>query len=51
MTAEDKSDDRSIHVQGNVDSSAIVVGDGNTVTYTTNVFSPNVFSLREKVAP
>ncbi|MGB3572522.1 MAG: NACHT domain-containing protein [Phormidesmis sp.] len=39
MTAEDKSDDRSFHVQGNVDGSAVVLGDGNIVTYTTNVFS------------
>ena len=39
MTAENQSDDRSIHFQDNVDRSVIVPGDGNTVTYTTNVFS------------
>ncbi|MEL7350375.1 MAG: NACHT domain-containing protein [Cyanobacteria bacterium P01_A01_bin.116] len=39
MTADNKSDDRNLHVQGNVEGSAVVVGDGNTVTYNTNVFS------------
>ncbi|MEN8444825.1 MAG: hypothetical protein ABG776_07425, partial [Cyanobacteria bacterium J06555_13] len=37
MTTDNQSDDRHVHVQGNVDRSVIVSGDGNTVNYTTTV--------------
>ena len=38
MTTDDHSDECSIHIQGNVDRSVVILGDGNIVT--CNVLSP-----------
>ncbi|MEL7358785.1 MAG: tetratricopeptide repeat protein, partial [Cyanobacteria bacterium J06560_6] len=35
MTAENSTNDRNVHIQGNTDKSTIVTGDGNTVNHGT----------------